>query len=138
METPLAKCVSPLEAIDLIILDLEKQSSQATESLEFVFRDIAAIKKNSVANADLLERLNRIDDHCQVTRSRVNVLDNKCRNKNVRIINLNEDESKSQEQLRVRGDKIIQHTGIQCCSINAFRIGEHRLLARGIPSNLGR
>lgn len=135
LENSLAKCLVHQEANDRTVSDLQTHNIEVTTSLEFVYNDIVKIKENSVANTDLLEKLQRIEDHCNVTRNRVNVLDNKSRNKNIRIINIKESDSENQEQLRVKIDKIIQHTGIKCCSTNAFRIGEPRPLAGGtVPS----
>jgi hypothetical protein len=59
------------------------------------------------------------------------VLDNKSRNKNIRIINIKENDNENQEQLRFKVDSIIKQTGTQCCSVAAFRVGNPRQSAGG-------
>ena len=134
LEISLKNCLDRLAKSESKITDLQKKYDEATASLEFLYSRIAEFEKFCGSRTEVLERLQSIEKDCGVTRNRVDMLDNKSRSKNIRIINLKESDGENAEQLRVTVDKIIQHTGAQSSSINAFRVGERRHTTRGSGS----
>ena len=91
----------------------------------------AEIKVSMGDKRVLLARVDNIEEHCNATRNKINVLENKHRSNNIKIINLEEGNTETHEQLQVKVNKIIQTTGVDCNSIKAFRIGERRPPANG-------
>ena len=123
--------ISRLRESEHDIETLQKTNSELAASLDFVCNKMDEFQKVSSTNDDMFRRLRSIEDDCIMTRNRVDVLDNKSRNKNIRIINIKENDNENQEQLRFKVDSIIKQTGTQCCSVAAFRVGNPRQSAGG-------
>jgi hypothetical protein len=135
LENLLGKCLSRLDESDKKIKDLQEMNSELEKSLNFACNKIEDVQKALSTNDTMMRRLNNIEDDQNVLRNRVDVLDNKSRNKNIRITNVKEIDGENIEQLRSRIDKIIHCTGTQCRSVAAFRIGNPRHVEKGSGPN---
>ena len=88
LELSLKNCLARLAKSESTITDLQKKHMEAIASLEFLYSRTAEFEKFCGSRVNVLERLQSVEKDCGVIRNRVDMLDNKSRSKNIRIINL--------------------------------------------------